>query len=251
MPQSPFGLTRTSVQRDHALIAPDGHVIAPLPQWERAPGIILISPRLGARFTQYLALPPAGVTAAPLRPGLQRFIYVQEGRIGISNSPHNSVLEAGHFAYFGPGAPHRLTTETDSRLLIIEKHYVPFNGTNRPPFISGRAKDVEGQPFQGDPDARLQILLPDVPEMDMAVNIFNFEPGAVLPFVETHIMEHGLMMIRGQGIYRLGDAWYPVETGDAIWMAPYCPQWFAAIGKTPAAYLYYKDINRDPMGEES
>jgi (S)-ureidoglycine aminohydrolase len=30
-------------------------------------------------------------------------------------------------------------------------------------------------------------------------------------------------------------------------MAPYCPQWFVAIGKEPASYIYYKDVNRDPI----
>jgi len=59
-----------------------------------------------------------------------------------------------------------------------------------------------------------------------------------------------MTIIRGQGVYRLGDSWYPVETGDTLWIAPYCPQWFVAVGKTPAAYIYYKDINRDPLGEE-
>ena len=48
-------------------------------------------------------------------------------------------------------------------------------------------------------------------------------------------------------MYRLSDAWYPVQQGDVIWMAPYCPQWFVAMGKGPARYLYYKDVNRDPF----
>jgi hypothetical protein len=39
----------------------------------------------------------------------------------------------------------------------------------------------------------------------------------------------------------------PVRSGDVIWMAPYCPQWFVATGKTPARYIYYKDVNRDPL----
>jgi (S)-ureidoglycine aminohydrolase len=60
-------------------------------------------------------------------------------------------------------------------------------------------------------------------------------------------MEHGLLLLDGQGIYRLGERWYPIQAGDAIWMGPYCPQWFAAIGKNPARYLYYKDVNRDPL----
>ncbi len=38
-----------------------------------------------------------------------------------------------------------------------------------------------------------------------------------------------------------------VQKGDVIWMASYCPQWFVAMGKSPARYLYYKDVNRDPL----
>ena len=41
--------------------------------------------------------------------------------------------------------------------------------------------------------------------------------------VEIHVMEHGLLMLEGGGIYRLGDSWYPVEAGDFIWMAPLLP----------------------------
>jgi len=61
-------------------------------------------------------------------------------------------------------------------------------------------------------------------------------------------MEHGLLMLEGGGIYRLGDAWYPVAAGDFIWMGPYCPQWFGALGKRPAKYLIYKDWRRHPLG---
>ena len=110
----------------------------------------------------------------------------------------------------------------------------------------GHAKDVPGQPFLGNEDARLQVLLPDKPEFDVAVNIFTYQPGATLPFVESHIMEHGLVMLTGQGIYRLDADWHPVQAGDVIWMAPYCPQWFVAMGKVPASYIYYKDVNRAP-----
>ena len=108
----------------------------------------------------------------------------------------------------------------------------------------GAADRIRGEPFLGDPAACLQELLPDVPAFDLAVNIFTYQPGAMLPLVETHVMEHGLLMLSGQGIYRLEDAWYPVQAGDVIWMAPYCPQWFVAMGKQAASYLYYKNVNR-------
>jgi len=80
----------------------------------------------------------------------------------------------------------------------------------------------------------------------MGVNIFTYQPGATLPFVETHIMEHGLLMLGGQGVYRLDHRDYPVREGDVIWMAPWCPQRFVCMGKEPASYIYYKDINRHP-----
>jgi (S)-ureidoglycine aminohydrolase len=84
-------------------------------------------------------------------------------------------------------------------------------------------------------------------DFDFAVNVMTFMPGASLPMVEMHIMEHGLLMMQGGGIYRLSDCWYSVMPGDFIWMAPYCPQWFGAIGKQPATYLIYKDWNRHPL----
>jgi len=135
----------------------------------------------------------------------------------------------------------------NSRLMIFQKEYEPLPGFAKPQPLVGHERDVKGQPFLDNEDARLQVLLPDNPVFDMAVNIFTYQPGATLPFVETHIMEHGLVMLRGQGIYRLDADWHPVQAGDVIWMAPYCPQWFVAMGKTPASYLYYKDVNRDPM----
>ncbi len=156
-------------------------------------------------------------------------------------------LTAGGFAFVPPGIDLRLRADTACRLNVFEKRYVPRPGVDAPRAVVGREQDVEGQPFLGDPDARLQVLLPDEPAFDLAVNVFRFRPGATLPFVEVHVMEHGLLMLEGQGVYRLGEAWYPVGTGDVIWMAPFCPQWFVAMGTAPAAYLYYKDVNRDPL----
>jgi (S)-ureidoglycine aminohydrolase len=93
----------------------------------------------------------------------------------------------------------------------------------------------------------VRCLLPDDPAFDFAVNTMTYQPGATLPMVEMHVMEHGLLMLSGEGIYRLGDSWYPVAAGDFIWMAPYCPQWFGVLGKKPAKYLIYKDWNRHPL----
>ncbi|MEZ4556832.1 MAG: hypothetical protein R2851_15010 [Caldilineaceae bacterium] len=34
--------------------------------------------------------------------------------------------------------------------------------------------------------------------------------------VEVHVMEHGLLLLQGHGIYRLNDSWYPIQAGDAV-----------------------------------
>jgi len=90
-----------------------------------------------------------------------------------------------------------------------------------------------------------QVLLPDEPAFDLAMNLFTYQPGATLPFVETHVMEHGLVMLAGQGVYYLGHEWMEVLAGDFIWMGPYVPQSFYATGAVPSRYVYYKDVHRD------
>jgi (S)-ureidoglycine aminohydrolase len=49
-----FGKTRTSLGPRHVLIALDGHVTSTVPGIENATTIILISPAMGAGFTQFL-----------------------------------------------------------------------------------------------------------------------------------------------------------------------------------------------------
>ena len=244
---SPFGCSRSSIQRNHALLAPESFVRSTLPGWDNTEVVTLISPALGAGFTQYLAMMNSGAVAGPVQAWCERVIFVLEGEVLVrAGRQSGKILGAGGFAYLSAWASIRLEARTASRLNVFEKRYVPLPGVPAPSFCCGQEQDIEGQPFLGDPDARLQTLLPTEPVFDLAVNVFTFRPGAALPLVEVHVMEHGLLMLEGQGVYRLGEAWYPVQQGDAIWMAPYCPQWFVAMGKGPARYLYYKDVNREP-----
>ncbi|CAN5643024.1 (S)-ureidoglycine aminohydrolase [soil metagenome] len=244
-----FGTTRSRVARDHALICPDSHVRSPLPGWTKTQCVILIAPPMGARFMQYLALMEPGATSAEVPSGIERVIYVLEGSAKVkSPKEKDKPLKAGGFAFLPAGSEYTIEATTATRLNVFDKPFTPRTGVAAPKAIIGHEKDVDGMPFMGDDAARLQVLLPDQPPYDLAVNVFRFQPGAALPLVEIHVMEHGLLMLEGQGVYRLGDDWYPVQAGDVIWMKSFCPQWFVAMGKTPAAYLYYKDVNRDPLG---
>lgn len=243
-----FGETRTRIGSRHALIAPDGLVPGVLPGISGAAANVIISPAMGANLTQLLLTFAAGGRAEFAEPGIETCLYVMNGKCTASAGGKSQALAAGGYV-FAPAETSLAITKPakGTRVTVFQKRFVPLAGVTAPGPVFGNAADVEGLPFLGDPDARLKTLLPDTPAFDMAVNLFTYQPGARLPFVETHIMEHGLVMLAGEGVYRLEDAWYPVTAGDAIWMAPYCPQWFVAMGKSPASYLYYKDVNRPPM----
>lgn len=242
----PFGATRTSVQARHALLSPDGWVPSVLPQWTGATCYVIISDALGAGFCQYqIELNADGAGHGETR-GCEWFVYVLDGTVEARVDSRTAQLNSGGYVYIAPGTGYRFQgAAAGASLLVFEKTYEVLPGAGIAPLF-GHESDVTGTPFLGDPAAMLQVLLPDAPGFDLAVNIFKYAPGATLPFVETHVMEHGLLMLAGEGIYRLEDRWYPVKAGDAIWMAPYCPQWFVATGKTPASYIYYKDVNRWP-----
>jgi (S)-ureidoglycine aminohydrolase len=130
---------------------------------------------------------------------------------------------------------------------LIEKPYIPAPDVDEPWVVVGDEAKVKGVPLGGDPGLIVKVLLPDDPAFDMAVNTMAFAPGAALALVEVHDMEHGLLMLEGTAVYRLGDHWHVIQAGDIVYMAPYCPQWAVGYGKTTAKYLLYKDWNRDPL----
>ncbi len=212
----------------------------------KAAAIVHASPALGAAFTQYTAEMEAGGTLGAC--ANQRFLFVLEGSVEVALDTNHHLLASNDYAYLPEGTDHRVIASERARLAVIEKGYQRLENVRAPdPVLSSEAK-VEGQPLMGDPDLMVRSLLPDTMAFDIAVNTMTYQPGAGLSMVEVHVMEHGLLMLEGGGIYRLDEEWYPVTAGDFIWMGPYCPQWFGAIGKTPAKYLIYKDWNRHPLG---
>lgn len=244
----PPGHSRTVLKARYALLTPGGFAPSRLPGWEKAVCNILISPALGAQFSQLLVTLEHDGQCLGNTGGNQYFIYVIEGNASIVLDDRRHRLEPGSYVYLPAGKDVQIKSGgAASRIVIFQKKYEPLPGADRPPATVGHERDAKGQPFPGNGDVRLQVLLPDLPEYDMAVNILTFQPGATSPCVQTSIMEHGLVMLRGQGIHRLDEDWHPVQAGDVIWLAPYCPQWFVAMGKTPASYIYYQDVNRDPM----
>ena len=238
-----LGLTRTVVRRNYALISSDGHVASALPGWTGTVANVIISEAMGAKVTQLLLTLEAGGRGTGATGENEWFFYLIAGAGEINGN----AVTVGSYAFVPAGGNYDFSAaEGGAKLLIFRKRYEPLVGAPAPAFLVGQESQIQGLPFLGDDQARLKTLLPDGLGFDMAVNIFTYDPGATLPFVETHIMEHGMLFLTGSGVYRLDEDWHPVNEGDAIWIAPYCPQWFIAAGPEPARYIYYKDVNRMP-----
>jgi len=222
-------------------------VRTPLPGAAGVEFIVHVGPQLGARFTQMTAEFTAEGTLGPAP--AQRFLYLLEGELELKAGGQTHILAPGGFAYLPQGAEHTVRAVSRSRAAVIEKPYESLDAEEQiPEIVVGNEAVIPAVALMGDDSLRVRSLMPDGPAYDFAVNTMTYDPGAALSMVEIHVMEHGLLMLEGGGIYKLGDSWYPVEAGDFIWMGPWCPQWFGALGKRPAKYLIYKDWRRHPLG---
>jgi len=227
------------------LLTADTFVRTTLPGMRGCAAIVHAGPAMGAKFAQYTAeFESGGELGGTLA---ERFVYVLDGHLKIAIEGRQSELTSRGYAYLPEGLAHRVVAMAMSRAAVIEKPYLPLASVARPGAMISSEDAISSHPLGDDPDLQVKCLLPDTIEFDLAVNSMVYQPGAALSMVEMHVMEHGLLMLEGSGIYRLGDSWYPVRAGDFIWMGPWCPQWFGAIGKVPAKYLIYKDWNRHPL----
>ncbi|XP_040871881.1 (S)-ureidoglycine aminohydrolase isoform X1 [Glycine max] len=248
------GFTRSVYKSNHALISPESHVYGPLPDWINTLGTYLISPEMGSHFVMYLAkLKENSKSGLPL-PGVERFIFVLQGAVTLTNATGVSqLLKVDSYAYFPPNFEHSIECDAPATIVLIERRYSPLPNHIPEPLVGSTDK----QPLLETPvfialNMHYQIfelrkLIPTSLAYDFNIHIMDFQPGEFLNVKEVHYNQHGLLLLEGQGIYRLGDSWYPVQAGDVIWMAPFVPQWYAALGKTRTRYLIYKDANRSPL----
>lgn len=245
------GFTRSVLERDHALLTPESRVYSPMFGWKNSDGAFLVTPAVGAQFSMAIVnmreasssgLPPAGA---------ERFVFLLNGTALVSGTGEESALgSAGAFAYFPPDFDGGIRSAKGCNLLLFERIYVPrartSQDTEQPKFIVGNTEDQPNLDTPGEVFG-LKKLLPASPEYDFNIHVMDFEPGQHLNVKELHYNQHGMIILQGKGIQRLSDRWYPVQAGDAMWMAPFVTQWYAALGKTRTRYLLYKDVFRDPL----
>ncbi len=245
-PPGVFGHNRSLVTPHYAMMPPAGILPSRLQGFVETVVRFQAAPALGARFAQaLLEIAAGGGTTAPRDDGLEHFFYVLDGAVDVTLGAQAQLLGPGGYAFAPPGVAWGLRAEGAARLAWVKRPYeaLPGIAPPAPRFGDGAAapRDTTNRPGR-----YIQFLLGtgDL-AFDFEMNLMGFEPGSHFPVVETHIMEHGLLMVEGQGNYLLGRDWHEVWTGDFIWMGPFVPQQFYCTGWGPAVYLLYKNVNRD------
>lgn len=247
LPPGVYARNRAVVTAQYAVMPPEGVLESRLPGFRQTVARILAAPPLGARFAQLLLeIAPGGGTTRPRDDGLEHVFYLLGGAVELTIGATAHRLAPGGYAYVPPGLPYQVRNPAPegARLLWIKRPYEPIDLPAPAPLVGRRAdlarvtRHTAGRYWQ-------HLLPADDLAFDFEVNILGFAPGVYFPYVETHVMEHGLYMLEGQGIYLLAGDQHEVQPGDFIWMAPYCPQFFFCTGWQEAAYLLYKDVNRD------
>jgi (S)-ureidoglycine aminohydrolase len=227
-------------------------VTSSLPFWEETRAWILSRPLSGfaETFSQYImeVAPGGGSDRAEPDSGAQGALFVVEGEIVVTLGSAEHVLKPGHFGWLPPasGWSVRNKGNAPARFHWIRKTYEHVEGIDVPePFFADEAS-VAPTPMPGTDGRWATTRFVDPADMghDMHVTIVTFEPGAVIPFAETHVMEHGLYVLEGKAVYRLNQDWVEVEAGDYMWLRAFCPQACYAGGPSRFRYLLYKDVNR-------
>lgn len=223
-----------------------------LPGWTRTKLWLIARPMSGfaETFSQYvMEVQPGGGSDTPdAETGAEHWLFFTGGLATLTIDGTGYEMEAGSYAYLPPGTRWTLLAEGSqpARFHWLRKIYEPAPGTPAPePFVINETDvPIRWMPDTQDRWGTTRFVEPDDLRHDAHVNIVTFEPGGLIPFEETHVMEHGLYVLEGKAVYKLNQDWVEVEAGDFMWLRAYCPQACYAAGPGRFRYLLYKDVNR-------
>ncbi|WMT89642.1 bifunctional allantoicase/(S)-ureidoglycine aminohydrolase [Pelagibacterium sp. H642] len=227
-------------------------VTSALPFWDKTRLWVLSRPLSGfaETFSQYIMeVEPGGGSERPeADPEAQGVLFVVAGTLTLTIAGATHRLEPGGYAYIPPASTWSVANAGSEpvRFHWVRKRYEKVEGLDTPePFVtSDHEVEPIAMPGTDGKWATTRFVDPADLRHDMHVNIVTFEPGAVIPFAETHVMEHGLYVLEGKAVYRLNQDWVEVEAGDYMWLRAFCPQACYAGGPGKFRYLLYKDVNR-------
>jgi (S)-ureidoglycine aminohydrolase len=227
-------------------------VTSRLPFWEDTRLWVLARPLSGfaETFSQYIVeVGPGGGSDHPeTDPDAEAALFVVDGIVTVTIGGVGHELAPGGYAYIPPDTAWTLRNRTGQTATFhwIRKAYQRVEGVGPPELVIADEREIEPVAMPDTDGAWATTLFVDPADLrhDMHVTIVTLQPGASIPFAETHVMEHGLYVLQGKAVYLLNQDWMEVEAGDFMWLRAFCPQACVAAGPGPFRYLLYKDVNR-------
>ena len=227
-------------------------VISFLPFWEDTRLWVIARPLSGfaETFSQYIVeVAPGGGSDRPESdPNAEAGLFIVDGTVELKVEGVAHALGAGGYAYLPPASAWTLHNLGDRPASFhwIRKAYQRVAGLDAPEPVIANEREIEpvAMPDTDGRWATTRFVDPADLRHDMHVTIVTLQPGASIPFAETHVMEHGLYVLQGKALYLLNQDWVEVEAGDFMWLRAFCPQACVAAGPEPFRYLLYKDVNR-------
>lgn len=227
-------------------------VTSKLPGWNKTKLWVLARPMTGFSETFSHYLMEVGEAGGSVSPDpderAEAILFVTEGTPTITIEGKDYILQSGSYVYLPPACQWTFQNDvvTTACFHWIRKLYNKVQDVDIPEAFVTHKNDAQTEEMPGTEGAwsTTRFVEPDDLRHDMHVNIVNFNPGGVIPFEETHVMEHGLFMLEGKAVYRLNKDWVEVEAGDYLWLRAFCPQACYAAGPGNFRYLLYKDVNR-------
>jgi len=235
---------RSIVRPDFTLLVPEGLVETKVPGYKESTIKILAAPPTSSTFVEYLVeMKSGGESSIVPEKSVQHAMFVLSGEGTLLKENEKFDMAKDSFAYLPPGAAFGTKSRSSIfRYLIVKKRYVPLGNASPPPPI---ITTLGNTPYarKGADSAKKQLIPIDNQVYDMSIDVLSFGKGATVSRIETHVEEHGMYFLEGEGIYLLGDVWNQVRPDDFIWLRSFTPQWF--VCHIPASYLLYTPRNRD------
>lgn len=233
----------------YALIPPEGRVNNVIPNFVNCKISIIADPKMGASFAFYTVdILPGGKTITKLQEtGIETFVFCRSGQGKVIACGQKMVLEAGGYVFVPASEAVEMENSTNEtwNLLLYKQRYRPLEG-HEAKMVVGNLNNLEEIICSDMENLTIKNLLPlDDLGFDVSFHTLTFDVDASHPFVETHVQEHGLYFLQGQGMYLVDNQWIPVKKEDFLWFGPYVPQTFYCTGREKAVYIYTKDCNRD------
>lgn len=256
LPSQDTALTGTATFSDAYAFIPKGVfsdiVTSNFPHWSKTRAWVIARPLSGfaETFAQNIVeiAPNGGSDRAEPDPDAQGVLFVVSGTLTLKVNGETHQMVAGGYAYLPPASGWTVHNQSDANVTFhwVRKAYEAVDGIDMPDVIVTNENDVAETVM---PDcngvwATTRFVEPDDMRHDMHVNLVTFKKGGLIPFEETHVMEHGLYVLQGRAQYLLNRDWYDVEPGDFMWLRAFCPQACIATSDEDFRYLLYKDVNR-------